>query len=85
MLSLPAHLFNVVGTRLLVVARKQHLMLVIAGVTAVLNAALDALLFVLIGPVGIVVATVALRWIMAGVYVLVLRTAVPQAIGQELV
>ncbi len=85
MLSLPAHLFNVVGTRLLVVARKQNLMLVIAGITAVLNAALDTLLFVLIGPVGIIVATVALRWIMSGVYVLVLRTAVPQAIGQELV
>ena len=68
MLSLPAHLFNVVGTRLLVIGRKQHLMLWIAGATAVLNAVLDAVLYLLLGPVGIVVSTVAVRWIMAGVY-----------------
>jgi len=45
MLSLPAHLFNVVGTRLLVVCCKQHAMLSIAVATAVLNAALDALCY----------------------------------------
>ena len=43
MLSVPAHVFNVVGTRLLVMSRKQHMLLVIAVVTAALNAALDAL------------------------------------------
>ncbi|GAA5110766.1 polysaccharide biosynthesis C-terminal domain-containing protein [Pseudonocardia adelaidensis] len=83
MLSLPAHVFNVVGTRLLVVARRQRWMLAIAVVTAVLNAVLDVILFVLLGPVGIVVSTVLLRWTMAGVYLVLLRTAVPQTIGQE--
>jgi Na+-driven multidrug efflux pump len=62
MLSVPAHGFNVVGTRLLVVSRKQHLMIWIAVSTAVLNAALDALFYVGLGPVGIVVGTVVLRW-----------------------
>ena len=69
MLSVPAHVFNVVGTRLLVMSRKQRVLLVIAVVTAVLNAALDALFYVLIGPIGIIVATVVLRWMIAGAYV----------------
>jgi hypothetical protein len=84
MLSLPAHVFNVVGTRLLVVARRQRWMLGIAAATAVLNAVLDTIFFVLIGPVGIVVSTLLLRWTMAGVYLVLLRTAVPQTIGHEL-
>jgi hypothetical protein len=83
MLSLPAHVFNVVGTRLLVVARRQRWMLAIAAATAVLNAVLDTVFFFLLGPVGIVVATLLLRWTMAGVYLVLLRTAVPQTIGQE--
>jgi peptidoglycan biosynthesis protein MviN/MurJ (putative lipid II flippase) len=83
MLSLPAHVFNVVGTRLLVVARRQRWMLAIAVATAVLNAVLDVIFFVLLGPVGIVVATLLLRWTMAGVYLVLLRTAVPQTIGQD--
>lgn len=83
MLSLPAHVFNVVGTRLLVVARRQRWMLAIAAVTAVLNAVLDTIFYVLVGPVGIVLATLLLRWTMAGVYLVLLRTAVPQTIGQE--
>ena len=73
MLSVPAHVFNVVGTRLLVVARKQHFMVGIAVTTAVLNAALDTPLYLWLGPIGIVVATVVLRWVMAGVYVVLLR------------
>lgn len=85
MLSVPAHVFNVVGTRLLVVGRKQHYMVGIAVTTAALNAALDTVFFLLIGPIGIVVATVVLRWIMAGVYLVLLRRVVPQTIGQELV
>jgi hypothetical protein len=43
-------------------------MLGIAAATAVLNAALDALGYALLGPVGIVVSTVLVRWTMAGVY-----------------
>jgi peptidoglycan biosynthesis protein MviN/MurJ (putative lipid II flippase) len=83
MLSLPAHVFNVVGTRLLVVARRQRWMLAIAAATAVLNALLDTIFFFVLGPVGIVVATLLLRWTMAGVYLVLLRTAVPRTIGQE--
>jgi peptidoglycan biosynthesis protein MviN/MurJ (putative lipid II flippase) len=44
---------------------------------------LDVIFFVLLGPVGIVVATVLLRWAMAGVYLMLLRTAVPATIGQD--
>jgi hypothetical protein len=84
MLSVPAHGFNVVGTRLLVVSRNQHLMLWIAIATAVLNAALDTLFYRWLGPIGIVVATVVLRWVMAGVYLALLRLVVPQTIGQDL-
>ena len=52
--------------------------------SAVLNAALDTAFYYWIGPVGIVVSTVVLRWVMAGVYLAVLRTVVPQTIGQDL-
>ena len=84
MVSVPAHAFNVVGTRMLVVARKQHYMVGIAVATAVLNAVLDTVLYLWVGPVGIVVATVVVRWVMAGVYFALLRVAVPPTIGQEL-
>jgi peptidoglycan biosynthesis protein MviN/MurJ (putative lipid II flippase) len=84
MVSVPAHAFNVVGTRMLVVARKQHYMVGIAVATAVLNAVLDTALYLWVGPVGIVVATVVVRWVMAGVYFALLRVAVPATIGQEL-
>ena len=84
MLSVPAHGFNVIGTRLLVVARKQHLMLWIAIATAVLNAVLDTAFYFWLGPIGIIVATVAVRWIMAGVYLAMLRVVVPRMVGDEL-
>jgi O-antigen/teichoic acid export membrane protein len=84
MLSVPAHGFNVVGTRMLVVARKQHLMLWIAIATAALNAVLDTAFYLWLGPIGIVVGTVVLRWVMAGVYLALLRKVVPQTIGQDL-
>jgi hypothetical protein len=83
MVSLPAHLFNVVGTRLLVIGRKQHLMLGIAVATVVLNAVLDAVGYALAGPVGIIVSTVLVRWTMAGVYLYLLRTVVPEIVGKE--
>jgi hypothetical protein len=83
MVSVPAHAFNVVGTRLLVVARKQHYMVGIAVTTAVLNAVLDTGLYFWLGPIGIVVATVGVRWAMAAVYLVLLRKVVPQTIGQE--
>jgi hypothetical protein len=84
MVSVPAHAFNVIGTRLLVVARKQHYMVGIAVATAVLNAVCDTALYFWIGPIGIVVATVLVRWAMAVVYVVLLRRFLPQTIGQEL-
>ena len=38
----------------------------------------------MVGPIGIVVATVVLRWVMAGVYLGLLRVVVPRTIGQDL-
>jgi hypothetical protein len=83
MLSLPAHLFNVVGTRLLVIGRKKHMMLWIAAATAVLNAVLDGLFYLFLGSIGIILSTVVLRWTMAGVYLYLLRTVIPATIGRE--
>jgi hypothetical protein len=85
MLSLPAHLFNVVGTRMLIIGRKPRMMLSIAVATAILNAIFDTIFYFLFGPVGVVVSTVVLRWVMAGVYLHLLRTVVPATIGQEAV
>jgi hypothetical protein len=85
MLSLPAHLFNVVGTRLLVIGRKQHMMLWIATATAIVNAVLDGLFYFLFGSIGIIVSTVVVRWTMAGVYLYLLRSVVPATIGREVV
>lgn len=85
MLTVPAHGFNVVGTRMLVVSRKQPIMLWIAIATAVLNAGLDAAFYAWLGPIGVVVATVVLRWVMAGVYLVLLRRILPRTIGQDLV
>jgi peptidoglycan biosynthesis protein MviN/MurJ (putative lipid II flippase) len=83
MLSLPAHLFNVVGTRLLVIGRRPRPMLWIAVATALVNAAMDALFFWLLGPVGVVLATVLVRWTMAGVYLHLLRKVVPATVGRD--
>ncbi|HEY0811945.1 MAG TPA: hypothetical protein VGE11_01585 [Pseudonocardia sp.] len=85
MLSLPAHLFNVVGTRMLVIGRKQNMMLWIAGATAILNAILDGLFFFFLGSIGIIVSTVVLRWTMAGVYLYLLRSVIPATIGRDVV
>jgi hypothetical protein len=84
MLSMPAYVFAVVSTRLLVVARKQHYMLAITLVAVALNAVLDAACFAIFGPVGIIVVTVVLRWALAVLYCAVLRTVVPQTIGVAL-
>jgi hypothetical protein len=83
MVSAPAQLFNVIGTRLLVIARRPRLMLSIAVTTVVLNAALDTLFYLLLGPVGIVVSTIVVRWSMAGVYLYLLRSLVPATVGRE--
>ena len=85
MVSVPAHAFNVVGTRLLVVARKQRYMLGIAVATAILNALLDTVLYLWIGPIGIVVATVVRALGHGGgVRRSCCAASFPQTIGQEL-
>jgi peptidoglycan biosynthesis protein MviN/MurJ (putative lipid II flippase) len=58
-------------------------MLWIAIATALLNAVLDIAFYLWVGPIGIVVGTVVLRWVMAGVYLVLLRVVVPQTIGQD--
>jgi hypothetical protein len=49
----------------------------------VLNAALDAAFYLWFGPIGIVVSTVVVRWVMAGVYLALLRVVMPRTIGQD--
>jgi Na+-driven multidrug efflux pump len=83
-LSLPAYVFGVVGVRMLVMARKQRITLVINISGLALNAVLDAVFFVLTGPGGVIVVTVVLRWIKAGIYLAVLRRTLPRVIGEDL-
>jgi peptidoglycan biosynthesis protein MviN/MurJ (putative lipid II flippase) len=68
---------------MLIIGRKPRYMLWIAIATAIINAIFDALFYLLLGPIGIVLSTVMVRWIMAGVYLHLLRTVVPATIGQE--
>ena len=51
---------------------------------AVLKTALDTALYLWLGPTVIMVATVVLGWVMAAVYLVLLRCVVPATIGQEL-
>ena len=42
-----------------------------------LNTALDTALYLWLGLIGIMVVTVVLRWVMAGVYLVLLRRSSP--------
>jgi hypothetical protein len=83
-LSLPFGLCISCGGRLLIIARRQRLLVWFAGTFAVLNALADWLFFVLIGPIGIPVATALVRLVSALIYLVVVTRLLPSIIGSDL-
>ena len=82
--SLPLLLTGVAGGRLLIIARKQHLLIRLSASAVTANALLDWLFFVWWGPIGIPIATVGVRAVSAVLYVVVLRSVLPGFLGSEL-
>ncbi|HYP45887.1 MAG TPA: polysaccharide biosynthesis C-terminal domain-containing protein [Propionibacteriaceae bacterium] len=82
-LSIPFTLATMCCSRLLIIARRQRLLIRFALLTGVGNALLDWIFFTLYGAVGIAIATVVLRVISAATYAIVLRRVLPPIIGSE--
>jgi len=61
MVSLPFTLLNTMGARLIILTRRAHWLVGIAGAALAINVIADAVFFRLLGPIGIPVATVVLR------------------------
>lgn len=83
-LSLPLSLCISCGGRMLIIARRQRLLVWFAATFAVLNALADWLFFVLIGPIGIPVATALVRLVSAVLYLVVVTRLLPSLIGSDL-
>lgn len=83
--SIPTLLVTVAGSRLLVVAGRQKLLIWFAAGGVVLTLVADLVLFSVFGPVGIILAAVIVRAILACVYLLVLRAVLPGVIGSDVV
>lgn len=81
--GLPLSLAVMAGGRLLIIARRQDLLLRFALLTAGANALLDAVLYVAIGPIGIPIATVLARLASSFGYFLVVRRLLPSMLGAE--
>ena len=83
-LSLPFSLCISCGGRMLIIARRQRLLVWFAATFAVLNALADWLFFVLLGPIGIPVATALVRLVSAVLYLIVVTRLLPSVIGSDL-
>ncbi|HEY0246731.1 MAG TPA: hypothetical protein VGC45_00580, partial [Gryllotalpicola sp.] len=83
-LSLPLSLCISCGGRMLIIARRQRLLVWFAATFAVLNALADWLFFVLLGPIGIPVATALVRLVSAVLYLVVVTRLLPAIIGSDL-
>lgn len=81
--SIPTLIVTVAGSRLLVVAERQKLLIWFAVGGVVLTLAADLLLFAALGAVGIILAAVIVRAILACVYLLVLRAILPGVIASD--
>jgi hypothetical protein len=83
-LSMPASLCISCGGRMLIIARRQRLLIWFAATSAGLNALADWLFFVLIGPIGIPLATAIMRVVSALLYVIVVTRLLGSIIGSDL-
>lgn len=81
--SLPLSICSMAGARLLVIADRQSLLIRFAVGFAAINALLDFLFFLSLGPVGIPIATVLARLLAVAAYGLVLRTVLQEVMGSE--
>ena len=83
-LSMPFSLCISCGGRMLIIARRQRLLVWFAATFAVCNALADWLFFVLLGPIGIPIATAIVRLISAVLYLIVVTRLLPSLIGSDL-
>jgi len=83
-LSMPFSLCISCGGRMLIIARRQRLLVWFAATFAILNALADWLFFVLYGPIGIPIATALVRLVSAILYLIVVTRLLPQIIGSDL-
>lgn len=83
-LSVPMVVAGLCGGRLLIIARRQQLLIRLSAVSVTANALLDWLFFELLGAVGIPLATVAVRTVSALLYLVVVRRALAGFVGSEL-
>jgi Na+-driven multidrug efflux pump len=83
--SLPMLVIGMCGGRLLIIARRQYLLIRLSATSVAANALLDWVFFGILGPVGIPVATVLVRTLSAVLYLIVVRRAIRGFIGSELV
>jgi len=83
-LSMPFSLCISCGGRMLIIARRQRLLMWFAATFAVLNALADWLFFVLVGPIGIPIATALVRLVSAVLYLIVVTRLLPSLIGSDL-
>lgn len=81
--SIPTLLVTTAGSRLLVIAGRQRLLVGFAAVAAVSTFALDLAFFALWGAVGVILAAVVVRAGLAVLHLLVLRRVIPPIIGSE--
>ena len=82
--SLPMIMVSMCGGRLLIIGRRQHLLIRLSAISVAANAVLDWIFFGIFGPVGIPVATVLVRTLSAVLYLIVVRRAIQGIIGSEL-
>jgi Na+-driven multidrug efflux pump len=83
MIGLPLTLVNTAGARLVILARLTYWLPVLALIDLVVNVAVDAILFSVLGPNGIPIATVLMRAVAAASYVVLLRASVLPVIAAD--
>ncbi|MFC5338942.1 hypothetical protein [Leucobacter denitrificans] len=77
LLSLPASIIIMSASRLLIIARRQRLLLWFSLLTLVTNLTLNAIFFTLLGPFGIILATICTRFVSLIAYGVVLWRIAP--------
>lgn len=83
LLALPFAMVNMAGARLLVVADEQRTLMVIACSSTVFTIILDALLFVVLGAIGIPIATTIVRVALAAAYLVILTRVIGRVAGTD--
>jgi O-antigen/teichoic acid export membrane protein len=83
LLSFPLSIPQNMGSRLIVIMRKQRLLIALSLVTVLANLIFDAVFFVAVGAVGIIVATAVTRLVTATLYILVVGSMIRNGLPDE--